>query len=164
MKTKFFARAKKSNFLFCFRYAQVMSSLLNDQFGYLIASIEREVDPPGAMPHSLSFDNVKDLYGQKFAVHLMESKPDENNVKDNTFFLSADKVTFPIPLNFHFSCRSSRHFSSRMDPALKIDCLCGNSVGTNPKLDGIKMSSTSTCSNILISSVAIGRNFEFCSR
>ena len=47
-----------------FRYADVMCSLLNNQFGYLIASIEREVDPPGCMPHSLSFDDVKGLFGK----------------------------------------------------------------------------------------------------
>ena len=48
-----------------FRYADVMCSVLNNQFGYLIASIEREVDSPGCMPHSLSFDDVKDLFGKK---------------------------------------------------------------------------------------------------
>ena len=32
--------------------------------------------------------------GKMFAVHLMESKPDENNVKDNTFILSPDKVKY----------------------------------------------------------------------
>jgi len=74
------------------KYADVMCSVLNDQFGYLIASIEREVDPPGSLPHSLSFDNVKDLFGKMFGVHLMESNPDENNVKDNTFILSPDKA------------------------------------------------------------------------
>ena len=47
-----------------FRYADVMCSVLNNQFGYLIASIEREVDSPGCMPHSLSFDDVKDLFGK----------------------------------------------------------------------------------------------------
>ena len=47
-----------------FRYADVMCSLLNNQFGYLIASIEREVDSPGCMPHSLSFNDVKDLFGK----------------------------------------------------------------------------------------------------
>ena len=44
----------------------MMCSVLNDQFGYLIASIEREVDPPGSLPHSLSFDNVKDLFGKLY--------------------------------------------------------------------------------------------------
>ena len=29
-----------------------------------------------------------------FGVHLMESNPDENNVKDNTFILSPDKVKY----------------------------------------------------------------------
>ena len=47
-----------------FRYADVMCSVLNNQFGYLIASIEREVDSPGCMPHSLSFDDVKNLFGK----------------------------------------------------------------------------------------------------
>ena len=47
-----------------FRYADVMCSVLNNQFGYLIASIEREVDSPGCMPYSLSFDDVKDLFGK----------------------------------------------------------------------------------------------------
>jgi len=73
------------------KYADVMCSVLNNQFGYLIASIEREVDSPGCMPYSLSFDDVKDLFGKKFGVHLMESKSDENKVKDNTFIVSTDK-------------------------------------------------------------------------
>ena len=47
-----------------FRYADVMCSVLNNQFGYLIASIEREADSPGCMPHSLSFEDVKDLFGK----------------------------------------------------------------------------------------------------
>ena len=42
----------------------MMASILNDSFGYLIASIERELDPPGCMPHSLSLDNVKELFGK----------------------------------------------------------------------------------------------------
>lgn len=74
-------------------YAQVMSSLVNESFGYLLASIERPVDPPGAMPHSLSYDNVKELYGQKHSVHLLEAKADDKNVKDCTFIISAEKVS-----------------------------------------------------------------------
>ena len=75
-----------------FRYASVMMNLVNDQFGYLIACIERPEDPPGAMPNSLSFPNVKDLFGKHFAVNLMESTVNEKGVKDHTFLLLSDKV------------------------------------------------------------------------
>ena len=51
-----------------FRYAKVMSALVTHQFGYLIATIHRPQDPPGAMPQSVSFDNVKDLYGKNFSI------------------------------------------------------------------------------------------------
>ena len=69
-----------------------MMNLVNDQFGYLIACIERPEDPPGAMPNSLSFPNVKDLFGKHFAVNLMESTVNEKGVKDHTFLLLSDKV------------------------------------------------------------------------
>ena len=75
-----------------FRYAQVMMNLVNDQFGYLIACIERPEDPPGAMPNSLSFASVKDLFGKYFAVHCMETTVNDKGIKDHTFLLSSDKV------------------------------------------------------------------------
>ena len=46
------------------------------------------------MPNSLSFDDVKELFGQHYAVHYMETKIDDNGVKDHTFFLAEDKVSF----------------------------------------------------------------------
>ena len=52
-----------------------MSSLLNEEFGYLIASIQRPIDPPGAMPHSLSFEEVKELYGERIQVTFFSSFP-----------------------------------------------------------------------------------------
>ena len=93
-----------------FRYASVMMNLVNDQFGYLIACIERPEDPPGAMPNSLSFPNVKDLFGKHFAVNLMESTVNEKGVKDHTFLLLSDKVTqcgnFKIFLSLRFYVKS----------------------------------------------------------
>jgi hypothetical protein len=56
-------KSKISNRKITFRYVEVMMNLVNPQFGYLLVSLERELDPPNAMPHSVSFDNVKDLYG-----------------------------------------------------------------------------------------------------
>ena len=40
-------------------YAKVMMSLMNDKFAYLIASLEREVEPVNPMPHSASFDDIE---------------------------------------------------------------------------------------------------------
>ena len=69
-----------------------MMNLVNDQFGYLIACIERPEDPPGAMPNSLSFASVKDLFGKHFAVHCMETTVNDKGIKDHTFLLASDKV------------------------------------------------------------------------
>merc|ERR1712062_851037 len=51
-------------------YAQVMMSLMNDKFTYLIASLEREVEPVNPMPHSASFDDIEELFGKKMDVDL----------------------------------------------------------------------------------------------
>ena len=55
---------QKSNII-DFRYADVMRLVLNDQFGYLLGSVERKVDPPGLEnSHSLSYDDVKNVFGK----------------------------------------------------------------------------------------------------
>ena len=42
-----------------------MRLVLNDQFGYLLGSVERKVDPPGLEnSHSFSFDDVKNIFGK----------------------------------------------------------------------------------------------------
>ena len=69
-------------------YAQVMMSLMNDKFAYLIASLEREVEPVNPMPHSASFDDIEDLFGKKMDVDLIEQKVLENKTKDNTFLIT----------------------------------------------------------------------------
>ena len=48
----------------------------------------------GAMPNSLSFNDVKELFGQHYAVHCMETNIDDKGVKDHTFLLVEDKVSF----------------------------------------------------------------------
>ena len=68
-------------------YAQVMMSLMNDKFAYLIASLEREVEPVNPMPHSASFDDIEDLFGN-LKVDLIEQKVLENKTKDNTFLIT----------------------------------------------------------------------------
>ena len=40
-----------------------MVSLLNDKFGYLLATIQREVEPENVVPHSASFDDIKSMFG-----------------------------------------------------------------------------------------------------
>ena len=69
-------------------YAKVMMSLMNDKFAYLIASLEREVEPVNPMPHSASFDDIEDLFGKKMDVDLIEQKVLENKTKDNTFLIT----------------------------------------------------------------------------
>merc|ERR1719367_1434380 len=59
-------------------YAKVMMSLMNDKFAYLIASLEREVEPVNPMPHSASFDDIEKLFGKKMDVDLIEQKVLEN--------------------------------------------------------------------------------------
>ena len=42
-----------------------MRLVLNDQFGYLLGSVEHKVDLPGLEnPHSVSFDDVKNIFGK----------------------------------------------------------------------------------------------------
>ena len=41
-----------------------MKSLLNEKFGYLLATIQREVEPDNVVPHSASFDDVKQIFGK----------------------------------------------------------------------------------------------------
>lgn len=48
---------------FSFRYAEIMASLLNNTFGYLLATIQREVEPENVVPHSASFDDIKAMFG-----------------------------------------------------------------------------------------------------
>ena len=69
-------------------YAKVMMSLINDKFAYLIASLEREVEPDNPMPHSASFDDIEKLFGKKMNVDLIEQKVLENKTKDNTFLIT----------------------------------------------------------------------------
>ena len=58
-----------------FRYADVMRLVLNDQFGYLLGSVERKVDPPGLEnSHSLSFDDVKNIFGKLLIYKLCIKK------------------------------------------------------------------------------------------
>jgi len=72
-----------------------MRLVLNDQFGYLLGSVEHKVDLPGLEnPHSVSFDDVKNIFGKNFVSSIMESKTDENNVKHNTFLLYSDKLSY----------------------------------------------------------------------
>ena len=107
---------------FLFRYAEIMVSLLNDKFGYLLATIQREVEPENVVPHSASFDDIKSMFGNEicfrtalenktksfisvlifyfskignhFSVHLMEQKKiTDSNMKDNTFVIAPDKVS-----------------------------------------------------------------------
>ena len=42
-----------------------MVSLLNDKFGYLLATIQREVEPENVVPHSASFDDIKSMFGNE---------------------------------------------------------------------------------------------------
>ena len=49
--------------------------------------------------------------GKMFGVHLMESNPDENNVKDNTFILLPDKVKYILGFNFWLLPNYSNFFS-----------------------------------------------------
>ena len=46
------------------RYADVMSKLLSDEFGYLLVSIERQHEQPNMMPHSVSFDDAQEFFGK----------------------------------------------------------------------------------------------------
>ena len=41
-----------------------MSSLLSENFGYLLVSIEREIETPNMMPHSVSFTDAVNFFGQ----------------------------------------------------------------------------------------------------
>ena len=41
-----------------------MSSLLSENFGYLLVSIEREIEKPNMMPHSVSFADAVNFFGQ----------------------------------------------------------------------------------------------------
>ena len=100
-----------------------MVSLLTDKFGYLLATIQREVEPENVVPHSASFDDIKSMFGNEicfttaalenkaksfilvlifyfskignhFSVHLMEQKKiTDSNTKDNTFVIAPDKVS-----------------------------------------------------------------------
>ena len=55
----------QKSILIDFRYADIMRLVLNDQFGYLLSSVERKVDPPGLEnSHSLSYDEVKKIFGK----------------------------------------------------------------------------------------------------
>jgi len=75
------------------KYAEIMVSLLNDKFGYLLATIQREVEPENVVPHSASFDDIKSMFGNHFSVHLMEQKKiTDSNMKDNTFVIAPDKT------------------------------------------------------------------------
>ena len=40
-----------------------MSSLLNEKFGYLLATLQRDVEPENVVPHSATFDDIKDMFG-----------------------------------------------------------------------------------------------------
>lgn len=42
-----------------------MVSLLTDKFGYLLATIQREVEPENVVPHSASFDDIKSMFGNE---------------------------------------------------------------------------------------------------
>ena len=73
-------------------YAKVMMSLLNDNFAYLIASLEREVEPENPMPHSASLDDIDGMFGEKLAVDLIDQKVLENKTKDNAFLITPKKI------------------------------------------------------------------------
>ena len=67
----------QKSILINFRYADVMRLVLNDQFGYLLGSVERKVDPPGLEnDHSLSFDDVKNIFGKLLTVfpHIVSAE------------------------------------------------------------------------------------------
>ena len=59
-----FLKSPKIQFTNTFRYAEVMKSLLNEKFGYLLATLQREVEPDNVVPHSASFDDVKEMFGK----------------------------------------------------------------------------------------------------
>ena len=46
-----------------------MSSLLNEKFGYLLATLQRDVEPENVVPHSASFDDIKDMFGNLPLLH-----------------------------------------------------------------------------------------------
>ena len=65
----------QKSILIHFRYVDVMRLVLNDQFGYLLGSVEHKVDLPGLEnPHSLSFDDVKHTFGKLLIYNLCIKK------------------------------------------------------------------------------------------
>ena len=65
----------QKSILIHFRYVDVMRLVLNDQFGYLLGSVEHKVDLPGLKnPHSLSFDDVKHTFGKLLIYNLCIKK------------------------------------------------------------------------------------------
>jgi len=47
------------------RYGKVMKKLLNNSFGYLLASLEREFKEQNMLPHSASFQDTVDYFGDE---------------------------------------------------------------------------------------------------
>jgi hypothetical protein len=41
-----------------------MSKLLSEEFGYLLVSIERQIELANMMPHSVSFDDASNFFGE----------------------------------------------------------------------------------------------------
>ena len=65
----------QKSILIHFRYVDVMRLVLNDQFGYLLGSVEHKVDLPGLEnPHSVSFDDVKNIFGKSLIYKLCIKK------------------------------------------------------------------------------------------
>ena len=50
-----------------------MSSLLNEKFGYLLATLQRDVEPENVVPHSATFDDIKDMFGNLPLLHILYS-------------------------------------------------------------------------------------------
>ena len=55
------------------RYADVVSKLLSEDFGYLLVSIERQFEQPNMMPHSVSFDDAQAFFGESSGFEALTS-------------------------------------------------------------------------------------------
>ena len=57
-------------YMFLSRYGEVLFSLMSERFGYLLVSIEREVELENMMPHSVSFNDAVQHFGN-ICTHLI---------------------------------------------------------------------------------------------